>query len=168
LPRLLGGLQPIPAQAEGGGVTACYVCKQYVYGRPRHRECEPAYRRIRIFSCEVCGKMARGRRHRRCDGFIPKGYRACEYCFGPTRAGRFHNACQPDKGEYAMFADLPEIIQRRCSACREWFPFASMTGEQVNDAFSPHGRAKSGRPTYVGQCRACLSEMRRERERKAA
>lgn len=144
----------------------CYVCGEYVYGRPRHRGCEPAYRRIRIFACSVCGKAARGQRHRRCEGFVPAGYRRCEYCFGIGRA-QYHNGCQPDHAEYAVFADMPLVVQRRCSGCLEWFPFASVEGEIVNDFFSPRGTAHSGRPTFGNRCRACLSQTRRDRERAA-
>jgi hypothetical protein len=143
----------------------CYVCKQYVYGRPRHAACEPRYRRIKIFPCEVCGRMARGRRHRQCEGFVPVGYTRCGYCFGVTRGAKYHNQCQPDHYEYAVFADMAEVVQRRCVVCREWFPFASIgpSDDDVNEAFAPRGKSTAGRPLYQGKCRACLSQERQER-----
>lgn len=128
-----------------------------------------AYRRIRIYSCEVCGRAARGRRHRRCDDFRPVGYRSCAYCFDDLHSrGTYHNACQPDRSEYAVFPDLPLIVQRRCTGCREWFPFASVAGEVVNEDFPPRGVARSGRPVFGGRCRACLAQVRRDRGAVAA
>lgn len=142
----------------------CYVCGKYVYGKSRHLTCDPRYRRTRLFSCEKCGRMARGVRHQRCEGFTPAGYNPCAYCFGPTR-GTYHKDCTPDTYEYAVFRDTPGVVQRRCVTCREWFPFASVDGQTIDHLeFAPRGHSKSGRQLYQGNCRACLAQMRRDRE----
>lgn len=144
----------------------CSACGGYVYRGSRHRTCPPKFKRQRIFACDLCGKMARGRRHRLCGGPAPKGYNRCEYCGGVTRGNRFHKPCQPDAFEYAVFADLPDLVQRRCTMCREWFPFASVipTTETVAlEAWAPKGLSHgTGRPVYDGRCRACRSQLRRE------
>ena len=144
-------------------MSACYVCGGYIYGRARHADCPPKYRRQRIFSCERCGEMAAGRRHKKC-GTVPAGWQKCGYCGDPTR-GEFHNACVPDTYRYAVFADMAEVVQRQCTGCSEWYPFAAIGDAVVNTSewWSPRGKAASGRPVY-GKCRACIANTRRRRE----
>lgn len=93
-------------------------------------------------------------------------FHPCAYCGELTR-GVYHKTCEPVHSEFGVFPDLPDVVQRRCSGCDEWFPFA---GPDVDPAenFSPHGRSKSGRALYESRCRACFAEARRAREGRLA
>jgi hypothetical protein len=143
---------------------ACYVCGGYLYRGARHVTCEPLYRRARFNACSVCGGLARGLRHKRC-AILPGDYSPCEYCGAATR-GRYHKRCTPLGDEmFAMFPDMPEVVQRRCATCREWFPFAAVDGAvaETATAWSAHGlTASSRRPVFVARCRACMAQSRRD------
>ena len=141
-------------------VRRCYVCQGYLFTGVRHRSCEPRYRRVRLQPCSACGGPARGERHRRC-GTYPVGYRGCGYCGEVTR-GQYHKRCSPLRAEFNVFPDLPEVVQRRCIRCLEWFPFAG-PGVDAAVEWSPHGQTGTKRLVFDANCRACLAAMRRER-----
>jgi len=144
-------------------MTTCYVCGGYSARQIRHRDCEPRFRRHRFGTCDRCGGLSRGSRHRSCE-VAPKDYRPCGYCGAATR-GEWHNRCTPiAMGELAMFPDSPGVVQRRCSTCRDWFPFAAVDSEEAAgtlDSWTPHGRSHGQRPVYSAMCRACMAQARR-------
>lgn len=148
-------------------MSACVVCGEYVYRLKRHKTCAPAYRRAQLKPCAKCQRPMIGKRltHAVCRN-APAEFQPCGYC-GDASRGAFHNSCYPvGMGELAIFPDDPDTVQRRCSRCRDWFPFASVDGaEDANTSFawSPHGRSKSGRRLYDPVCRGCISAARRER-----
>lgn len=148
--------------SSGRGRNTCAACGRYAYHGRRHLTCPPAWRSHRFQTCDRCGLPGRGSRHRKC-GDMPH-FRLCGYCSEPTR-GRFHNRCAPiGLGYFATFPDMPAIVQRRCTDCLEWYPFASIDGAALagtTEAWSPHGVAQSGRTDYFqARCRACLATTR--------
>lgn len=156
-------------------VSTCYTCGGYVYGTTRHRTCEPRYRRHRFGPCIVCGRISRGLRHVSCVVGLPE-FANCLYCGEPVRTGRlqrnrhrhgYHRECVPTAVDaLAMFADMPGIVQRRCSKCGEWMPFAAIDGETAGtfDAWQPKGKSHGKSPYISPVCRACVAQGRRERE----
>lgn len=52
--------------------------------------------------------------------------------------------------EHAVLDELPDVIQRRCVACRDWWP--------DDEEFYP--RASKGRGTPTARCYACIDEAR--------
>jgi hypothetical protein len=140
---------------------SCYVCRAYSYNGKRHPTCQPKYHRARLSECDRCGKLAVGKRHRAC-GDNPK--RPCVYCGEPTKGQRFHNRCTPVAlGALAVFADDPYVVQRQCSDCGDWFPFASIEGQPAEPLlfWNRHGKAPGGRPLFDGMCKACKAERRK-------
>jgi hypothetical protein len=140
----------------------CYVCGNYSYKSVRHDTCEPRYRRSRFHECARCGKPSRGLMHKRCRH--PNAGGGCGYCGEPT-SGSYCNTCQPiGLNALAVFADMPGVVQRRCTKCREWYPFAAIDGEEAgtHEAWAPRGRdTRSGKPRMETACRACIAARRR-------
>lgn len=112
--------------------------------------------------------------HRRCR--FPDA-RKCDYCkepvthvkggTGPTTG--FHHKCRPSRPPLAIFADMPEIIQRRCTACGEWYPFAAIgpSVDDVADEYWKVGRDRRGRDRE-NICRSCSTQRRAEWKQRAA
>jgi hypothetical protein len=159
---------PAPVSPAGPSSSAgetrhrrtCYVCRGYSFTGQRHPDCTPKYRRARLSTCDRCGRLSVGKRHRAC-GDNPR--KPCRYC-GELTKGTYHNRCQPVAlGALALFPDDPFTVQRKCSDCGEWFPFASVDGNPASAEtfWNRHGRAPGGRPLFDGMCKGCKAERRR-------